>query len=86
MSLSGAQRQNERGNSLDEEDVTKKDPPTPRILRFREENSVAIAIIDREMQERFPRLLVSSTLLTQANSKKALREFRDSEPKLVHDK
>jgi hypothetical protein len=57
------------------EKMTKKDP------------SVSIAVIDKKMQEEFPRLLVSSTLMTKIkNNPRVLREYRESEPKLIHDK
>ena len=42
-----------------------------------------IAVIDEKTQRQFPSLLVSSTLTVQ---KDQLGLFRDSEPKMQHDK
>ena len=61
------------------------------ILRFRrkKEMPTRVVVVDEETQKKFPRLLVSSTLTTQVltgDNPGAIKNYRASEPKLIHDK
>jgi len=47
-----------------------------------------IVVIDKELQNRYPTILISSTTMFRVSNgrRAAIQELRTSEPKLVHDK
>jgi len=65
----------------------RKTIPIGKVIRLRNNKNAAIAVIDKKMQKKFPRLVVLSTqILPIKNSKNHLEQIKDSEPKLLHDK
>ena len=56
-----------------------------RAINLSKKNE-AIAVIDKKLQRKFPRLAVLSTQTLRISKKKGLQPIKDSEPKLLHDK
>jgi hypothetical protein len=65
----------------------KKTISVGKTIRLRNNENAAIAVIDKKMQKKFPRLVVLSTqILPIRNPKNHLEQIKDSEPKLLYDK
>jgi hypothetical protein len=65
----------------------KKTIPIGKTIHLRNNENTAIAVIDKKIQEKFPRLVVLSTqILPIRNPKNHLEQIKDSEPKLLYDK
>jgi hypothetical protein len=56
-----------------------------RVINLGDKENKTIAVIDKEMQKKFPRLAVLSTQ-TVLQKDGHLQLIKDSEPKLVYDK
>jgi hypothetical protein len=65
----------------------RKTIPIGKVILLRNNENTAIAVIDKKMQRRFPRLAVLSTQTVPVkNQKNHLEQIKDSEPKLLYDK
>jgi hypothetical protein len=81
----------EEGKMVRKDKASKKRPENSnsktievgKVLFLRCKKTLPIAVIDEEIQRRFPSLLVSPTLTVQKDQREQLI---DSEPKMQHDK
>jgi hypothetical protein len=58
-----------------------------RVMNLRNKENRMIAVIDEEMQKKFPRLAILSTQTVSASQRNNhLQLIKDSEPKLLYDR
>jgi len=57
-----------------------------RVMNLRNKENRTIAVIDEEMQKKFPRLAILSTQTVLSQGNGHLQLIKDSEPKLFHDR